>query len=476
MATSITVARDIKATVSRSPPISVSTSPATTFRSLSFHSSNSSFPNLSHNSYFPYHQPVEKQLKPFATEDIKILLLENINESARTVLEKEGYQVEFYNHALTEDELIDKLKDIHVLGIRSHTALPPSILKRANFPNLLAIGTFCIGTPTASLLPLARLGIPVFNSPFSSSRSVAELTIANIIILARQLLDRNAELHNGQWNKVSAHCWEVRGKTLGIVGYGHIGSQLSVLAEAMGMVVIFYDTIPVMALGKAKQVATLDELLIKADFLTLHVPEVPETNGLIGAAQLAKMKSGSYILNASHGSILDIPSLVSALRSKHLGGAALDVFPAEPGVNGNTFEGYEELAGLPNVVLTPHIGGATEEAQRFIGNEVAEALVRFVNSGSTVGAVNLPEVALRGVKVGEEGSVRVIFIHWNRPGVLRQVNGILKDHNVDKQMSDSRGEVAYLMADISCVKEEEIKCLYDNLESLTSKIMTRLLY
>lgn len=191
------------------------------------------------------------------------------------------------------------------------------------------------------------------------------------------------------------------------MGYGHIGSQLSVLAEAMGMVVIFYDTIPVMALGKAKQVATLDELLIKADFLTLHVPEAPETNGLIGAAQLAKMKSGSYILNASRGSVLDIPSLVSALRSKHLGGAALDVFPAEPGVNGNTFEGYEELAGLPNVVLTPHIGGATEEAQRFIGNEVAEALVRFVNSGSTVGAVNLPEVALRGMKVGEEGSVRV---------------------------------------------------------------------
>lgn len=418
----------------------------------------------------------EKVLKPFATEDIKILLLENINESARTVLEKEGYQVEFYNHALTEDELIDKLKVIHVLGIRSNTTLPPSILKRANFPNLLAIGAFCIDTPTASLLPLAHLGIPVFNSPFSSSRSVAELTVANIIVLARQLLDRNAELHNGQWNKVSAHCWEVRGKTIGVVGYGHIGSQLSILAEALGMVVIFYDIVPVMPLGKAKRVATLDDLLARADFLTLHVPETQSTDGLIGAEQLAKMKRGSFVINTSRGSVLDIPSLVSALRSKHLGGAALDVFPTEPGVNENTFNGYEELSGFSNVVLTPHLGGATEEAQKSIGNEVAEALVKFVNSGSTVGAVNLPEVALRGMKIGEEDSMRIIFIHWNRPGVLRQVNEILKDHNVDKQISDSRGEVAYMMADISCVKEEDIKCLYDNLESLPSKIMTRLLY
>lgn len=244
------------------------------------------------------------------------------------------------------------------------------------------------------------------------------------------------------------------------------------------MCVFYYDVIPIMALGKAKQMASLDELLIKSDFVTLHVPELPETKGMIGAAQFAKMKSGSYILNASRGSVVDIPALIAALRSRHIAGAALDVYPNEPGANGATFNAslnswYKELATLPNVVLTPHIGGSTEEAQKAIGEEVAGALVRCINSGSTVGAVNMPEVSLRGLKTEEEGSVRVIFIHWNRPGVLRQVNEILKDHNVDKQMSDSRGEVAYLMADISNVEEGEIKSLYESLEGLSCKLPLR---
>lgn len=219
-------------------------------------------------------------------------------------------------------------------------------------------------------------------------------------------------MHNGTWNKASTRCWEVRGKTLGIVGYGHIGSQLSVLAEALGMQVLYYDVFPIMALGRAKQVASLDALLAQADFLTLHVPELPETQGMIGAAELAKMKSGSYLLNASRGSVVDIPALVAAMRSGHIAGAALDVYPAEPGANGDTFSSalnpwHKDLVGLKNLVLTPHIGGSTEEAQKAIGVEVAESLVRYVNAGSTVGAVNMPEVGLRGLRVEEEGGVRV---------------------------------------------------------------------
>jgi D-3-phosphoglycerate dehydrogenase / 2-oxoglutarate reductase len=361
-----------------------------------------------------------------------------------------------------------------VLGIRSKTKLTARVLSHAK--NLIVVGCFCIGTNQVDLSYAAQRGICVFNSPFSNSRSVAELVIAEVITLARQLGDRNNEMHAGTWNKVSAKCWEIRGKTLGIIGYGHIGSQLSVLAESMGMDVIYYDVVNLMAMGNSRQVSNLDALLSAADFVTCHVPELPETQNMIGADQLSKMKDGSYLINASRGSVVDIPALIDASRSGKLAGAALDVYPSEPGGNGDYFTNElntwaEDLRSLKNVILTPHIGGSTEEAQSAIGVEVAEALVRYVNEGVTLGAVNMPEVTLRSLTMDEPNHARVVFIHQNVPGVLRKVNETLGDHNVDKQMSDSRGEVAYLMADISSVKEDEIALLYNDLEKLEGEFI-----
>jgi D-3-phosphoglycerate dehydrogenase len=347
--------------------------------------------------------------------------------------------------------------------------------------NLLVIGCFCIGTNQVDLDYAAKHGIAVFNSPFANSRSVAELVIAEIISLARQLGDRSLEMHRGTWNKVSSKCWEIRGKTLGIVGYGHIGSQLSVLAEAMGMSVIYYDVLTLMAIGTARQVPTLEALLEEADFVTLHVPETPETKNMISAAQFERMKTGSYLINASRGSVVDIPALIKAMRSGKLAGAALDVYPNEPAANGDYFVNdlnawAEDLRGLSNIILTPHIGGSTEEAQRAIGIEVAEALVRYINQGITVASVNLPEVTMRQLTLDEPNHARVIYIHRNVPGVLRRVNEILAEHNVDKQISDSKGDVAYMMADISDVKVEDIKEIRDSLDALNSRILTRVLY
>ncbi|RPA98639.1 hypothetical protein L873DRAFT_1019857 [Choiromyces venosus 120613-1] len=428
-------------------------------------------------SYFPI--APKKQLKPFNTGDIKILLLENINPTARELLRKEGYQVEFHTSSLRESELVEKIRDVHVIGIRSKTKLTASVLDHAK--SLLAIGCFCIGTNQVDLKYAAKRGVTVFNSPFSNSRSVAELVIAEVIMLSRRIGDKSMEMHFGTWQKVSTRCWEIRGKVLGIVGYGHIGSQLSVLAESMGMNVLFYDVIPLMAIGKARQVKNLSELLASSDFVTLHVPETLETRDLIGPVELKAMKKGSYLINSSRGSVVDIQALCEAMRSGHLAGAALDVFPREPSANGPCFNEdlarwVTEVRDLPNVILTPHIGGSTEEAQEAIGSEVGGALVRYINSGCTIGAVNMPEVTLRSLTVAEESHLRVIFIHQNRPGVLRQVNDILGDHNVDKQMSDSRGDIAYMMADISKVDYAEVQALYSKLEILSSKIMTRMLY
>lgn len=423
--------------------------------------------------------PSGKALKPFHTGDIKVLLLENVNQTGQTILKQEGYQLEALKSSLPEDELIEKIRDIHVIGIRSKTQLSANVLKHAR--NLIVIGCFCIGTNQVDLQYAAENGICVFNSPFSNSRSVAELMIGEIISLARQIGDRSNELHQGVWNKVSNGCWEVRGKTLGIVGYGHVGSQLSVLAEAMGMRVIYYDVVNLMGLGTATQVPSLEKLLSNADFVTLHVPELPETKGMISTKELASMRKGAYLLNAARGSVVDIPALVAAMKSGHIAGAALDVFPNEPAGNGEHFhnqlnEWAEDLRSVKNIILTPHIGGSTEEAQSAIGVEVAESLVKYVNMGTTAGAVNLPEVSLRHLTKDEPNHVRVIYIHKNVPGVLRRVNEILGDHNVDKQMTDSRGDVAYLMADISNVNVSEIKDLYQSLEDLGSRIRTRVLY
>lgn len=420
-----------------------------------------------------------KQLKPFHTTDVKVLLLENVNQTGQAILKQQGYQVEALKSSLPEDQLIAKIADVHVIGIRSKTHLSANVLKHAK--NLIVIGCFCIGTNQVDLKYAAQNGICVFNSPFSNSRSVAELMIGEIIALARQFSDRSLEMHRGVWNKVSAGCWEVRGKTLGIVGYGHVGSQLSVLAESMGMHVIYYDVNNLMGLGTARQVASLDDLLKGSDFVSLHVPELPDTRNMISTSQLAAMRNGAYLLNASRGSVVDIPALITAMKSGKIAGAALDVYPNEPGSNGEGFHNQlndftEELRTLKNIILTPHIGGSTEEAQSAIGVEVSTALVNYVNFGSTLQAVNMPEVSLRSLTLDEPNHLRVIYIHKNVPGVLRRVNDILSDHNVDKQMTDSRGDVAYLMADISDVNVSEIKSLYQSLEDLGSRIRTRVLY
>ncbi|KAG6202454.1 D-3-phosphoglycerate dehydrogenase 2 [Claviceps purpurea] len=454
--------------VSRNLDQTVSTSPTTTIASP---------PGSWGGALAPRGAP--KQLKPFNTQDIKILLLENVNAAGQEILKGQGYQVEALKTSLPEDQLIEKIRDVHVIGIRSKTKLNERVLREAK--NLLVAGCFCIGTNQVDLEYAARHGIAVFNSPFANSRSVAELVIAEIIILARQLGDRSSELHRGTWNKVSAKCWEIRGKTLGIIGYGHIGSQLSVLAEAMGMKVIYYDVVTLMALGTSRQVPTLDCLLKEADFVTLHVPDLPETRGMISTTQFEQMKPGSYLINASRGTVVDIPALVEALRSGKVAGTALDVYPNEPAANGDYFtnnlnDWAEDLRSLNNVILTPHIGGSTEEAQRAIGVEVADALVRYINQGITLGSVNLPEAQLRSLTLDEPDHARVIYIHRNIPGVLRKVNEILGDHNVDKQISDSKADVAYLMADISNVRFEEIKDITESLESLSSCIMTRVLY
>ena len=431
------------------------------------------------SSYGANLKPSTKQLKPFQTTDIKVLLLENVNQTGQTILKQQGYQVEALKSSLPEDQLIEKIQDVHVIGIRSKTQLNARVLKHAK--NLIVVGCFCIGTNQVDLKYAAENGICVFNSPFSNSRSVAELMIGEIIALARQFTDRSNELHKGIWNKVSTGCWEVRGKTLGIVGYGHVGSQLSVLAEAMGMHVIYYDVMNLMGLGTAKQVHTLDDLLQESDFVTLHVPELEETKNMISTPQIEKMRNGAYLLNASRGSVVDIPALVKAMQSGKLAGAALDVYPNEPGGNGEHFHNdlntwTEDLRNLKNIILTPHIGGSTEEAQSAIGVEVAQALTNYVNFGTTSQAVNMPEVTLRSLTMDEPNHVRVIYIHKNVPGVLRKVNEVLGDHNVDKQMTDSRGDVAYLMADISNVNVSEIKDLYQSLEDLGSRIRTRVLY
>lgn len=421
----------------------------------------------------------KKALKPFSTGDIRILLLENVNVTAVDIFNQQGYQVEILKTALPEDELIEKIKDVHAIGIRSKTNLTARVLAAAR--NLVVIGCFCIGTNQVDLEAAAAKGIAVFNSPFSNSRSVAELVIAEIITLARQLGDRSIEMHTGTWNKVSAKCWEIRGKTVGIIGYGHIGSQLSVLAEAMGMNVIYYDVLMIMSLGTAKQVPTLEALLRQADFVTLHVPELPETKNMISTAQFAAMKDGSYLINASRGTVIDIPALIEARRSGKIAGAALDVYPNEPAKNGRLFrdslnDWTTELTQLGNIILSPHIGGSTEEAQSAIGIEVGTAMTKYINEGSSVGAVNFPEVSLRSLTLDDTDRVRVLYVHRNVPGVLKAVNEIFSEHNIEKQYSESRGDIAYLMADISNVVDNDIKNLYNALEQTPFRITTRLLY
>ncbi|KAL0951283.1 hypothetical protein HGRIS_007994 [Hohenbuehelia grisea] len=419
-----------------------------------------------------------RALHPIGHNDIRLLILENISQEAVKAFQAQGFVVDHHTKAMTEDELIAVIGQYDAIGIRSKTKITARVLKAAS--KLLAIGCFCIGTNQVDLPAAARVGIPVFNSPFSNSRSVAELVISELIALSRQLFERSYELRTGIWNKQSKGCWEIRGKTLGIVGYGHIGSQLSVLAEAFGMRVLFYDVVNIMPLGSARQVESLEALLRASDFVTLHVPELPETVNMISHEQLAQMKKGAYLINNARGSVVDIPALVEALQSKHLAGAAIDVFPSEPGANGAPFDDQlnswaSTLRGLNNVILTPHIGGSTEEAQRMIGEEVSSALIRYLGYGSTYGAVNFPEVDLRAIPADQKNSIRICHVHKNQPGVLRVVNEVLSPYNVEKQYSDSKGDVAYLMADIADVSGKDVERLREAISQTTSNLLTRFL-
>jgi len=376
-------------------------------------------------------------------EKLKFVLLEGIHPWAVDALRQDGYtQVATSPKALAGDALIEQIADAHFLGIRSRTLLPESVLAQA--PKLTAIGCFCIGTNQVDLAAAMRRGIPVFNAPFSNTRSVAELVLAEIIMLLRGIPHKNAVLHRNGWVKSAARSYEVRGKTLGIVGYGHIGTQIGVLAEQLGMSVIFFDIDTKLPLGNARQIDTLGALLEASDVVSLHVPETPATRNMIAADELAKMKPGSHLINASRGTVVDIDALAAALETEHLHGAAIDVFPVEPQGNEARFE--SPLTRFDNVMLTPHIGGSTAEAQANIGREVAAKLIRYSNNGSTASAVNFPEVTLPE----HTGRSRVLHIHKNVPGIMARINerfsaaGI----NIDAQYLRTNEEVGYVVTDV----------------------------
>jgi D-3-phosphoglycerate dehydrogenase len=404
----------------------------------------------------------------FPKSEIKVLLLENIHRSAHEIFGGEGFQVEAVPRALKEEELVERLQDgVHLLGIRSKTRLTARALEAGK--RLLSVGAFCIGTNQIDLPAAKRCGVPVFNAPFSNTRSVAELVICEIVMLSRHLGDRSREVHEGRWRKIGAGAREVRGKTLGIVGYGHIGSQVGVLAEAMGMRVISYDTRTTLPMGNNKAVDSLDALLEHSDFVTLHVPETPQTRGMIGAAELAKMQKGASLLNLSRGSVVDLDALAAAIKSEHLAGAAVDVYPEEPEKNEDVFQ--SPLSGLPNVVLTPHIAGTTAEAQESIGREVAASLTRYTNMGTTTGAVNFPLIEQPKLA----GAHRILNIHRNVPGVLRDINKIVSDRNANVlgQVLATDPEVGYLVMDLDKDVADDVRAA---ITTLGTSIRTRILY
>jgi D-3-phosphoglycerate dehydrogenase len=409
----------------------------------------------------------DPQETSFPKSQIRVLLLENIHESAREVFRAEGFQVETSSGALEEGALLERIRDVHVLGIRSRTRITERALSEAR--RMLSLGAFCIGTNQMDLESASLHGVPVFNAPFSSTRSVAELVIAEVIALSRRLADRSREMHEGRWHKHAPSSREVRGKTIGIVGYGHIGTQVGILAEAVGMQVLFHDIVPKLPIGNNRPAESLEALLARSDFVTLHVPETPLTRGLMGEGQLAAMKRGSCLLNLSRGSVVDVGALTRALGSGHLAGAAADVFPSEP--DGNTDDFTTELRGVPNVILTPHVGGSTEEAQEAIGREVATALVKFVNTGATTGAVNFPQVEPPPLRDRH----RLLNVHQNVPGVLSRINRIVSDAhaNIESQILATNPAVGYLVMDINREVSREVRL---QMSALETSIKTRVLY
>jgi D-3-phosphoglycerate dehydrogenase / 2-oxoglutarate reductase len=404
----------------------------------------------------------------FPKNKIRVLLLEGIHDSAVEFFTEQGYtNLTRHERALDGDDLRAELAKAHMVGIRSATQLTAEALEVAD--RVIAIGAFCIGTNQVDLRAAARRGIPVFNAPHSNTRSVAEMVLAEMIMLVRRLGDRSMKAHQGIWEKSAKGSFELRGKTLGIVGYGHIGSQLSILAEALGMRVVYHDIVPKLPMGNAQQLSTLDAMLPKVDILTLHVPEDASTRNLIDGRRLALMREGSYLINASRGTVVDVDALAASIREGHTAGAAIDVFPREPQSNKETFE--SPLRGLPNVVLTPHIGGSTLEAQRNIGVEVASKLVTFSDQGTSVGAVNFPNLSLP-----LDGTAhRLLHVHHNRPGVLAALNRVLADSgaNILGQHLQTTADVGYVIIDVDKEQGEDLK---DKLLAVPETIRVRILY
>ena len=410
------------------------------------------------------------QKTSYPKQDIRVLLLEGVSATAVETFRAAGYsQLEIHDKSLPEDELKARIAEAHIVGIRSRTQLNAEVLAGAK--RLIAVGCFCIGTNQVDLEAAELAGIPVFNAPYSNTRSVAELVVAQAVMLMRGIPQKNAQCHRGGWSKSAAGSHEVRGKTIGIIGYGHIGTQVGVLAEALGMNVIFHDIETKLSLGNARAALGLGDLLARSDVVTLHVPETAATKNMFAAAQIAAMKPGAHLINASRGTVVDIDALAAALESGQVGGAAVDVFPVEP--KGNTDPFVSPLTRFDNVILTPHVGGSTLEAQDNIGLEVAAKLVRYSDNGSTLSAVNFPEVTLPG----HAGSLRLLHIHRNVPGVLSKINEIFSRHalNIDGQFLRTDPNVGYVVIDVAA-DEAQGAALREELAAIPGTLRTRVLY
>ena len=401
-----------------------------------------------------------------------VFLLENVNESGKDLLESKDYMVTHLTEGLEQEALISGLtsEGYQALGIRSKTQVTREILEKA--PSLEAIGAFCIGTNQIDLEAATEKGVPVFNAPYSNTRSVAELVLSEMIALSRQVMTLSKKAHEGNWQKTAKGSFEIRGKTIGIVGYGHIGTQVGLLSEALGMNVLYYDIESKLPLGNARPSSTMEELLSQSDFVTLHVPETPDTKMMMSKTQFYQMKEKSYFINASRGTVANIGDLAESLKSGHLAGAAIDVFPKEPRKNGPHFE--SELCGLENVILTPHIGGSTREAQVSIGKEVATSLDKYFRLGDTLGAVNFPK--LRAFEIQEKVS-RLCHIHKNIPGVLAKVNTLFSKYevNIRYQKLGTYGDLGYLIMDFDSVEDSKLKDLTEAINSEDFTIKTRVL-
>ncbi len=409
--------------------------------------------------------PLKKSLKKY---DERFLLLEGIHQNAIDVITKAGYNnIEHIGHALDENTLIDKIKGVRFIGVRSRTQLTKKVLAAAD--RLAGIGCFCIGTNQIDLQTAKIKGIPVFNAPYSNTRSVAELVIGQIILLLRGIPAKNHGVHNGKWPKTTKDAFETRGKTLGIIGYGNIGSQLSVLAESLGMKVIYYDVVTRLPLGNANQVNTMNDLLSQSDIVSIHVPELNSTNNIIAKPQFDQMKNGAIFINAARGSCVNLKDLADVIDTRKLSGAAIDVFPQEPKSNNEALD--SPLRGYANVILTPHIGGSTMEAQANIGLEVAEKFVQFADNGNTVSAVNFPEIAVPQ----QPDTHRLLHVHHNQPGVLSNVNQLFAKHNINilAQNMMTHDEIGYLLIDVA---EFDTHLAFEHLNSIAGTIRLRVLY